>query len=63
MGDNTLDNPLPGTASGIPLVLDDRLVVDEKEVLEDIEGDIEQYRSRVAARTIFHQPRADNDTM
>jgi hypothetical protein len=59
---NFSDNSLPDIA-GVPLVLDDRLMEDENEELGDVEGDLERYRSRVAARTVFHQPRGDNDTM
>lgn len=63
MGDNALDDPLSNGIPGTPLVLDDTPIEDENEALEDVEGDIERYRSRAAARTVFHHQRGDNDTM
>lgn len=62
-GSNSSDDSLPNKLAAVPLVLDDTPMEEENEILEDVEEDIERHRSRVAARTIFHQPRGDNDTM
>lgn len=48
-----------------PLVLDDNAMdgsADEDEDMEDFEEELVRHRMRVA-RTLFHQPRGDNDTM
>lgn len=60
---NSLEDSLPTRVAAIPLVLDDRLMVDEDDDdLEDIEEDI--IRRRVTtARTLFHQVRGDDDTL
>jgi hypothetical protein len=61
-GGNSSDDSLPNKLA-VPLVLDDTPMEEENEILEDVEEDIERHRNRVASRTIFHQPRGDNDTM
>ncbi len=46
------------------LVVDDNPMEDVwSEGGEDVEDEIERYRKGGAARTVFHQPRGENDTM
>ena len=64
-----LSDKLPVSPGAIPpLVVDtnDSMEVDsENEVGDDIEQDIERFRTQRAnnARTVYHQRRADDDTM
>jgi hypothetical protein len=62
---NSSEDSLPTRIAAVPLVLDDNLIVgddDDDENLEDLEEEI--VRSRItAARTLFHQPRGDDDTL
>jgi hypothetical protein len=44
------------------LAVDDE-PMDDNETLEDVEQDIERVRNRAPARTLFRQPRSDNDTV
>lgn len=56
-GPDFLDDSLPRN-----LTVDDEQM-DEDEALEDIEEDIERIRNRTTPRTLFRQPRGDNDTV
>lgn len=64
-----LPDKLPAPpAAGIPLAVDvnDFMEIDtENEARDDIEQDIERFRHERAnaARTLYHQRRADDDTM
>lgn len=59
------EESLPTQIAAVPLILDDDPVLDvDTEAYEDIDIEEEIERSRVnAARTLFHQPRGDNDTV
>lgn len=59
------EDSLPTKIAAVPLVLDDDLMIDvDNEAYENIDIEEELVRSRVnAARTLFHQPRGDNDTV
>jgi hypothetical protein len=56
------ENGLPHEQAPVPLELDDA-PMDENDDLDDIAEDIERVRSHTAARTLFHQPRTDADTV
>ncbi len=46
----------------VPLVPDDA-AMDDNDDFEDFVEDIERVRSPTAARTLYHQPRTDADTV
>jgi hypothetical protein len=58
------EDSLPAKITAVPLVLDERTidVDDDDDELDDLEEGIVRHRIN-AARTLFHQPREDNDTM
>ena len=58
----TFEDPLPHEQAPVPLVLDDD-PMNENADLEHVMEDIERVRSRTAARTLYHQPRTDADTV
>lgn len=56
------EDSLPTRIAAIPLVLDDDSMSIDSEGCEDLEEEIVRQRVH-AARTLFHQPRGDNDTV
>lgn len=60
--DNPSDESCPARIGAIPLVLDDNSADDMDEDDEDFEEQIIRHRMK-AARTLFHQPRSDRDTL
>lgn len=56
------EDPLPHEQAPVPLELDDD-TMDENDDLNDFVEDIERVRSNTAARTLYHQPRTDADTV
>lgn len=56
------EDSLPTKISAVPLVLDDDPTSIDNEAYEDMEEEIVRQRVH-AARTLFHQPRGDNDTV
>lgn len=56
------EDSLPTKIAAIPLVLDDDPMSINSDACEDLEEEIVRRRVR-AARTLFHQPRGDNDTV
>jgi hypothetical protein len=59
---NASEDLLPNNLEAVPLVPDDD-PMGENEALHNFEEDVEKMRNRASARTIFHQPRSDNDTV
>lgn len=56
------EDSLPTKIAAIPLVLDDDSMSIDSEACEDLEEEIVRQRVH-AARTLFHQPRGDDDTV
>jgi hypothetical protein len=59
---NALEGLLPNNLAAVPLVPDDD-PMGENEALYNFEEDVERMRNRAPARTLFHQPHSDNDTV
>ncbi len=56
------EGALPHGQAPVPLELDVG-PMDENDDLNDFAEDIERVRSNTAARTLYHQPRTDADTV
>ncbi|KAK0115984.1 hypothetical protein ONS95_013023 [Cadophora gregata] len=52
----------PTRETELPLVLDEDQIDDDMDDDEDLAADLVRYRVQ-AARTLFHQPRSESDTL
>jgi hypothetical protein len=59
---NALEDLLSNNLAAVALVPDDDPMV-ENEALHNSEEGVERMRNRASARTLFHQPRSDKDTV